>query len=151
MNAHINSAGHVIVDGKYTDLMVRAESGYEIRRREVANAMPVAERLSHLIGKRVVLEPKKDSQITEADFLKAVDDAARCIWNAAMTAEDFNRWLAEMKAAGQARNIQEAGALIGRKPDMMTKYRQHGADKTVGLACAAALAGLAPYGAANDE
>jgi len=62
-----------------------------------------------------------------------------------MTAEEFNRWLADMRASGRARNIQEAGRLIGRKPDMMTKYRKHGADQTVAMACAAALAGLSPY------
>lgn len=62
-----------------------------------------------------------------------------------MTAEEFNRWLAEMKSTGRAKNIQEAGEIIGRKPDMMTKYRRHGADRTVALACAAALAGLLPY------
>lgn len=63
-----------------------------------------------------------------------------------MTAEDFNRWLALMKEAGRARNIMEAGDLIGRKQDMMTKYRRQGADKTVAMACAAALAGLKPHG-----
>ena len=63
-----------------------------------------------------------------------------------MTAEDFNRWVAEVKAAGLARNIKEAAALIGRKPDAMTKYRRYGADLTVALACAAVMAGIAPYG-----
>jgi hypothetical protein len=68
-----------------------------------------------------------------------------------MTAEEFNRWLADMKATGHAKNIRVAGDVIGRKPDMMTKYRRQGADKTVALACAAALAGLPPYGNTDDE
>lgn len=63
-----------------------------------------------------------------------------------MTAEDFNRWLADLISSGRVRNIKEAAALIGRKQDMMTKYRQYGADRTVALACAAALAGIPPYG-----
>lgn len=71
MNAHLNSAGHVILNGKYTDLYIRKESGYEIRRRETG--APIADKLSHLIGKRIVLLPKKDSQITEAAFLAEVE------------------------------------------------------------------------------
>lgn len=76
MNAHINSAGHVIVNGRYTNLLVNAQAGYLITRTERPDARDTAGKVAHLIGKRIVLEPKKDSQITEADFLKAVDAAA---------------------------------------------------------------------------
>lgn len=69
----IHAGGLISVDGRYADLYVRTESGYEIRRR--TDGIPVADKLAHLIGKRIVLEPKKDSQITEADFLKAVEGA----------------------------------------------------------------------------
>lgn len=76
MNAHINAAGHVIVNDRYTNLLVNIQAGYQIIRTERPDKADTAGKVAHLLGKRIVLQPKKDSQITEADFLAAVDAAA---------------------------------------------------------------------------
>ena len=62
-----------------------------------------------------------------------------------MTAEQFTRWLAEMKSAGLARSDAECGRLLGKSPDTIVRMKRDGTDITVALACAAILAGLEPY------
>lgn len=79
MKNHIvlDAGGLVAINDRYTDIGVHRASGYRIYKLdEEFGGVKVADKLSHLIGKRIVLEPKKDSQITEADFLAAVEKAA---------------------------------------------------------------------------
>lgn len=49
-----------------------------------------------------------------------------------MTAAEFARWLAEKKISGA-----EAARLLDVTPNTITRYRRHGAPRSVGLACAA--------------
>lgn len=49
-----------------------------------------------------------------------------------MTAVAFNAWLAAMKITGS-----EAGRLLGVSPNTITRYRQTGGPRMLGLACAA--------------
>ena len=62
-----------------------------------------------------------------------------------MSPQAFRAWLAEMKSAGLARSAAEAGRLLGKSEDQMTRYKRDGADKTVALACRALLHRLEPY------
>ncbi len=62
-----------------------------------------------------------------------------------MTAAAFRTWLAEMKSAGLARSAAEAGRLLGKSDDQMTRYKRSGADRTIALACRALLHRLEPY------
>lgn len=63
-----------------------------------------------------------------------------------MTPEAFAAWLAAMKAAGLARTDIAAGRIIGKSPDTVVRLKQKGADRTIAMACAAALKNLQPYG-----
>ena len=64
-----------------------------------------------------------------------------------MTPAAFQAWLAEMISAGHATSEREAIGKLGfTAPNTATKYKHHGAPYHVGLACAAVLHGLKPYG-----
>jgi len=63
-----------------------------------------------------------------------------------MTGPYFIQWLAAMKATGRAATKAEALAMLGYGPDQAARYARDGAPLAVGLACAALLAGLPPYG-----
>lgn len=62
-----------------------------------------------------------------------------------MTAEDFNAWLAAMKAAGLARSDADCAKLLGRTPHAIVKMKRRGAGRVTALACRALLDGLEPY------
>jgi ActR/RegA family two-component response regulator len=49
-----------------------------------------------------------------------------------MTAEAFQRWLAEMRISAS-----EAARLLGVHPNTITKYKAKGGPRIVALACAA--------------
>jgi hypothetical protein len=57
----------------------------------------------------------------------------------------FNAWLAAMKGAGLARSDAECGRLLGVSTITILKMKSNGTDRRTALACAALLAGLAPY------
>lgn len=67
-----------------------------------------------------------------------------------MTGADFTQWLAAMKTAGLANTDAECGRIIGltKNSVVRSKRRPHIA-RYMALACAAALAGIRPYG--SDE
>ncbi|OJY06698.1 MAG: hypothetical protein BGP07_16805 [Rhizobiales bacterium 63-22] len=67
-----------------------------------------------------------------------------------MTAEQFCQWLGTMKEAGRAATDVECGATIGKTKISVLNYKARGTDKTVALACQAALHGLPPYGESDD-
>lgn len=62
-----------------------------------------------------------------------------------MTADAFNRWLAEMKAAGLARSDAAAGRLLGVSPNAVIAMKRKGADRRTALACRALLHRMEPY------
>ena len=62
-----------------------------------------------------------------------------------MSPDDFNSWLASMKAAGRARSDVECARLLGISANGLLKRKKQGAGVETALACAALLAGLAPY------
>ena len=62
-----------------------------------------------------------------------------------MTAEAFNRWLAEMKSSGLARSDAECRKLLNVAPNTMTAYKRRGGDRALALACRALLHRLTPY------
>ena len=80
MNIEIKvGAGHqqIFVDGKATDLGVSVTRGYQIYKRadDARYTAPVADKVSHLLGKRIVMTPKHEGRITEADFLAEIAKA----------------------------------------------------------------------------
>lgn len=77
-NARIHADGIVTASGKFTDIYVHRASGYEIRRRDhVTPMLQIADLVPQVMGKRIVAAPKHEGQITEADFLAAIDAAIR--------------------------------------------------------------------------
>lgn len=62
-----------------------------------------------------------------------------------MTADAFNRWLAEMKAARLARSDAAAGRLLGVSPNAVIAMKRKGADHRTALACRALLHRMEPY------
>lgn len=62
-----------------------------------------------------------------------------------MTPFLFRTWLLEMKSNGLARSDAECGRLLGRSPDQIVRYKRHGADRLVALACKALLHRMEPY------
>ena len=62
-----------------------------------------------------------------------------------MTAEQFTRWLAEMKAAGLARSDAESARLLDISANAVVAMKKNGADTRTGLACRALLHRLEPY------
>jgi len=67
-----------------------------------------------------------------------------------MTAADFTQWLADMREAGRALSDAKCAKAIGMTPNSVVLMKRRGTDYRTALACAAALAGLPPYGR-NDE
>lgn len=66
-----------------------------------------------------------------------------------MTANDFQRWLDDMKAAGLARSDAAAARSLGLSPNaivLIKRYGTNGADQRTALACRALLHRLEPYG-----
>lgn len=72
-----------------------------------------------------------------------------------MTPEEFNQWLADMKAAGIAKSDAACARLLGVSSNTILAMKQVGvtgaAGKRTALACAALLAGLAPYCSGSNE
>lgn len=62
-----------------------------------------------------------------------------------MTADQFTKWLAEMKSAGLARSDAECGRLLGKSADTIVRMKNNGADRTTALACRALLHRMEPY------
>jgi hypothetical protein len=62
-----------------------------------------------------------------------------------MTAEDFNRWLADMKAAALARSDAECARLLGISSNGLLKMKKQGTDRRTALACQALLHQMEPY------
>jgi hypothetical protein len=62
-----------------------------------------------------------------------------------MSPDDFGIWLDLMVKSGRAKNKGACARLMGRTPQWVTYAQQVGTDTTVALACAALLAGLAPF------
>lgn len=63
-----------------------------------------------------------------------------------MTADAFNRWLAEMKSAGLARSDAECARLLGVSANTVVTLKVKGADQRTALACTALLHRMKPYG-----
>ena len=66
-----------------------------------------------------------------------------------MTAEEFNDWLAAMKAAKLATSDAHCGRLLGVSANSVLAMKRGGADRRTALACAALLAGIEPYGSSG--
>ena len=62
-----------------------------------------------------------------------------------MTADEFTRWLAEMKEARLARSDAECGRLLGVTANTVVSLKREGADLRTALACRALLHRLEPY------
>jgi len=62
-----------------------------------------------------------------------------------MTAEQFNKWLAEMKSAGLGRSDAECARLLGISANSVVDMKKRGADQRTALACRALLHRLEPY------
>lgn len=62
-----------------------------------------------------------------------------------MTAETFNNWLADMKAAGLARSDAECARLLGISANSVVTMKKQGADLRTALACRALLHRMEPY------
>ena len=64
-----------------------------------------------------------------------------------MTPENVAQWISEVKAAGLARTDKDCAALIGYTPHQLVNLKREGTERrAIGLACAAALKGIKPYG-----
>ncbi len=63
-----------------------------------------------------------------------------------MTATDFNRWLAEMKAAKLATTNTACAKLLGLSANTIVSMKERGADRRTALACRALLHHMEPYG-----
>lgn len=62
-----------------------------------------------------------------------------------MTADQFTRWLAEMKASGLARSDAECARLLGISANSAVTMKKQGADLRTALACRALLHRMEPY------
>lgn len=62
-----------------------------------------------------------------------------------MTAEQFNRWLDEMKDAGIVRFDIECGKLLGVSANAIVIMKRNGTDRRTALACAALLRKIPAY------
>lgn len=63
-----------------------------------------------------------------------------------MTANDFIRWLADMKSADLARSDAECARLLGVSANSVVAMKKNGADLRTALACRALLHRMEPYG-----
>jgi hypothetical protein len=66
-----------------------------------------------------------------------------------MTADQFTRWLAEMKSAGLARSDAECARLLGISANSVVAMKKNGTDMRTALACRALLHRMEPYGGLN--
>ena len=67
-----------------------------------------------------------------------------------MTSDQFEQWLADMRSAGLIRFKYEAADILGKSSEMLRLYQREGTREVqTDYACAAILAGLKPYGAAQ--
>jgi DNA-binding CsgD family transcriptional regulator len=62
-----------------------------------------------------------------------------------MTADQFTRWLADMKSAGLTRSDAECARLLGVSANAVVAMKKNGADLRTALACRALLHRLEPY------
>lgn len=62
-----------------------------------------------------------------------------------MTAEEFTRWLSEMKSAGLARSDAECARLLDISANAVVTIKKNGTDTRTALACRALLHRLDPY------
>lgn len=62
-----------------------------------------------------------------------------------MTAEQFAKWLAAMKARTLITSDADAGRQLGISANSVVALKKQGGDMRTALACAALLAGLEPY------
>lgn len=62
-----------------------------------------------------------------------------------MTADQFTRWLAEMKSAGLARSDAKCAELLGISANSVVTMKKNGADVRTALACRSLLHRLEPY------
>ena len=62
-----------------------------------------------------------------------------------MTADQFTRWLAEMKNSGLARSDAKCAELLGISANSVVAMKKNGADLRTALACRALLHRMEPY------
>lgn len=62
-----------------------------------------------------------------------------------MTADQFTRWLAEMKSTGLARSDAKCAELLGISANSVVTMKKNGADLRTALACRALLHRMEPY------
>ena len=81
MTVKINQHGSnwYLQSGNLTlDIGVKVDRGYQIyerQKRDASRDYEVAHKLRHLIGKRLVQDPKHDGQMTEAALIAEVEAA----------------------------------------------------------------------------
>jgi len=62
-----------------------------------------------------------------------------------MTADQFTRWLAEMKDSSLARSDAKCAELLGISSNSVVTMKKQGADLRTALACRALLHRMEPY------
>ena len=62
-----------------------------------------------------------------------------------MTADQFTRWLADMKSAGLGRSDAACARMLGISANSVVAMKKKGADLRTALACRALLHRLEPY------
>lgn len=62
-----------------------------------------------------------------------------------MTADQFTRWLAEMKSTCLARSDAKCAELLGISANSVVTMKKNGADLRTALACRALLHRMEPY------
>jgi hypothetical protein len=62
-----------------------------------------------------------------------------------MSADDFNKWLSDMKERGDFRTDKDAAAALGVTSETLISYKRRGGKRWLGLACRALYHNLEPY------
>lgn len=74
----VQGEGHLqaIRNGRFTDVGVNIRRGWIVYKREDGQHEDrIADKITHLIGKRIVQKPSHEGQITEADLISAIEAA----------------------------------------------------------------------------
>lgn len=74
----VQGEGHLqaIKNGRFTDVGINTRKGWMVYKREgMQYEDRIADKIAHLIGKRVVARPTSEAQITEADLIAAIEAA----------------------------------------------------------------------------
>ncbi len=68
-----NGSWHFVWNSVPLDVGVDPRDGYHVHERVDRQCLPVAHKIKHLIGTRVVTSSKRDGEITEAQQVRALE------------------------------------------------------------------------------